>query len=142
MVGVNNTIYLIDFELGLRYHDPYTGHHIPAIKVSDIVGTVRYTSVNSHMRLQQSRRDDLESLAYTLAYLVQGKLPWQNISSRNPNRNALVLRKKQKIGEEICVGVPSPITTFLHYARSLAFEGRPDYVHVHSLMQSCISDIS
>jgi serine/threonine protein kinase len=66
MLGVNDTICLIDFELGLRYLNPFTDRHIPAINGCDIVGTIRYTSVNSHMGLQQSRRDDLESLAYIL----------------------------------------------------------------------------
>ncbi|KAJ0790737.1 putative non-specific serine/threonine protein kinase [Helianthus annuus] len=39
--------------------------------------SVRYASVHGHSGRTGSRRDDLESLAYTLIFLLRGKLPWQ-----------------------------------------------------------------
>lgn len=45
-----------------------------------MVGTARYTSINSHNGSEQSRRDDLEAICYVLLYLYLGQLPWQNFS--------------------------------------------------------------
>ena len=43
-------------------------------------GTIRYASVHAHLGRAVSRRDDLESLAYTLLFLLDGELPWQGFT--------------------------------------------------------------
>lgn len=40
-------------------------------------GTGRYASLHAHLGRAVSPRDDLESLVYTLAFLVSRQLPWQ-----------------------------------------------------------------
>ena len=135
MVGVDNTVYLIDLGLVQRFRDPITGIHTSLTNSLDLIGTIRYTSINSHLEVQQSQQDDLESLAYTILYMLQRKLPWQGMRlPPNADRRAAVLRKKQEIHHSTIVrDIPSPITTFLHYTQSLSFEAH--YNYLESLLQ-------
>lgn len=75
----DNMIYLIDFGYSERYVSPSTNKHKKMKEVSRLKGNPRFMSVNTNNLYQQSRRDDLESLAYTMVYLTCWKLPWTEI---------------------------------------------------------------
>ena len=65
--------------------------HIPFKDGCKFVGTPRYASLNTHQGLRQSRRDDLESIAYILIYFLLGDLPWQGVKAKTKSE------KKEKI---------------------------------------------
>lgn len=111
-----NTIYLIDFGLAKCYIDPETGEHIPEIRKSHTVCSVRYMSLNGHQLKEQSRRDDLESLGYVfLHWLTQGQLPWMGIKSDNEKSKCrkIYLYKNCTPIEKLCHGFPAEFANYL-----------------------------
>ncbi len=73
----SNIIYLIDFGLSKLYKNNKNHQHIPYRDGRKLTGTVRYVSINTHLGVEQSRSDDLESLVYVLILLLKGSLSWQ-----------------------------------------------------------------
>merc|ERR1711971_599868 len=95
-------LYLVDLGLTTRWYDKSIGgHNKYDQKLDSFRGTLRYASVHAHLGRAASRRDDLESLGYTLIFLLLGRLPWQGF--QNENKSFLVCRNKMQISsEELC----------------------------------------
>jgi len=125
----SNTIYIIDFGLSQRYKDKKTGAHIAYREKRQMVGTVRYASINTQIGIEQSRRDDIEAVGYVLVYLALGRLPWMRVGKeKGKGHIAKVLEKKLITPPEIlCKKLPKQFAFLFQYLRKLKFEERPDY---------------
>ena len=134
--GVSPTISLIDFGLARLFRNPLTYLHIPYTMGHSAVGTLLFTSVNGQQGYAQSRHDDLESLAYTIIYLVRGDLPWTHLSAHRDHK-AVLCKKTQITVEELCEGLPTPFCEFIIHVRSLGFDQKPDYQRLHSILTQC-----
>ena len=78
----SKTLYLIDFGLAKRYINPKTGDHIQMKRKPNPTGTMRYCSASAQSGFEQSRKDDLISLAHMFIYFAcQGQLPWTSEAS-------------------------------------------------------------
>ena len=84
-------------------------YHIEYQDGLELIGTPRYASFNALFGIQLSRRDDLESLGYTLIYLYRD-LPWQGISKHvTDTKKMLSITKLAKIQaslQDLCFGLP------------------------------------
>ena len=145
-----NSIYLINFGLAKRFKDNKTNQHIPYKQKKKFVGTKEFASINAHLGIEQSRRDDLISIGYILIYLLRGFLPWPTnqfkVKEKNNNNdkddkdkekdkiNKLLLQKKTQIPNDVlCNGLPNEFLHYLNYCKNLKFEERPDYEFLKGL---------
>ncbi|CAN6181388.1 unnamed protein product [Urochloa humidicola] len=117
-------LYLIDLGLASKWRDG-SGHHVDYDQRPDIFrGTIRYASVHAHLGRTGSRRDDLESLAYTLIFLIRGRLPWQGY------------QKMATSPEMLCC--PAPFKQFLEIVTNMKFDEEPNYAKLISLFDGLI----
>ncbi|KAJ7787887.1 casein kinase 1, epsilon, partial [Mycena leptocephala] len=116
--------------------DPKTYLHIPYRDNKKPTGTARYASINTHLGVEQARRDDLEALAYVLVYFLRGVLPWQGQPA--PTRKQKYDRIMEKIAtstEDLCRDLPDEFRIFLDYTRALCFNEKPDYSYLRKLLR-------
>jgi hypothetical protein len=100
-------------------------------KTNGLIGSRTYASINAHNFDELSRRDDLESLCYTLIYLVQGKLNWQITGLQNHEHPKLAnLRIRDMKINMIESSEPSVFINSLKYIRTLEFTDKPDYAYL------------
>lgn len=110
----SNMVFVIDFGLAKKFRDPKTHQHIPYKENKNLTGTARYASINAHLGVEQSRRDDLEAIGYVLIYFIKGKLPWQgvNVQNKTEKYHKIMEKKMQTPVEYLCLGVPSKTFIF------------------------------
>ncbi|KAK3161717.1 hypothetical protein QOZ80_1BG0080570 [Eleusine coracana subsp. coracana] len=132
-----NQVYIIDFGLAKKYRDTSTHQHIPYRENKNLTGTARYASVNTHLGIEQSRRDDLESLGYVLMYFLRGSLPWQGLKAGTKKQKYEKISEKKVATsiEGLSRGYPTEFASYFHYCRSLRFDDKPDYSYLKRLFR-------
>lgn len=131
--GDNLTLYLIDFGLSKKYRDPLTKQHSLYGEKRQIIGNLKYSSLNAHLGIEQSRRDDLEACFNVLINCLKGRLPWECLEQDISNYYVVGIMKKITV-EQICQGCPSEFVEILKYIRNLHFQDRPNYDYILELL--------
>ncbi|KAJ5900295.1 Casein kinase I [Penicillium subrubescens] len=132
-----NQVNVIDFGLAKRYLGPRTHSHILYRENKKLAGTARYASINTHLGIEQSRRDDMESLGYVMLYFCRGSLTWQNLkAATKKQKHDLIMQKKMTTSIEVlCRGFPTEFAVYLNYSRSLRFYDKPDYTYLRKMFR-------
>jgi len=130
-------VHLIDFGLSKQYRIAFSKQHIPYREGDTFTGSFEFLSLNAQRGVEQSRRDDLESLAYVLMHFQRGGLPWESVEAASENewRRKVSAVKTRTSVEDLCQHIPDEFGTFLNYCRSLTFEADPDYSHLRQLLK-------
>ena len=67
-----NVIYLTEFRFCTKYKSSKSGRHINHDFKGTFTGSLLYSSANAQRGMQQSRKDDLESIGYVLLFIFKG----------------------------------------------------------------------
>lgn len=140
MFGVGDKkyeLYILDFGLSKRFFK--NNKHIEYKTNKSLVGTARYTSINIHLGIEPSRRDDLESIGYMLIYFLKGILPWQGLKKQK-DTDHLELIGEAKLStslKKLCEDIPEQFFNYIDYTRKLSFDERPDYKYLRNLFLEC-----
>uniref|UniRef100_A0A673TAW2 non-specific serine/threonine protein kinase n=1 Tax=Suricata suricatta TaxID=37032 RepID=A0A673TAW2_SURSU len=120
-----------------KYRDNRTRQHIPYREDKNVTGTARYGSINAHLGIEQSRRDDMESLGYVLMYFNRTSLPWQGLKAvtKKQKYEKISEKKMSTPVEVLCKGFPAEFAMYLNYCRGLRFEEAPDYMYLRQLFR-------
>lgn len=110
------------------------------------MGTPYFCSLSMAKRHVFSRRDDIESVIYCLAYLIKGKLPWDQDyylyeeekctnKSKDGNEWDKILERKKNINEaDVCDKLPIDLKHLFKYAIRIDSHQEPDYDYVIGLL--------
>ena len=138
----NSIIYLIDFGMARKYKSSRTGKHLKYSLTGKLFGTFRYLSYNASRGVEQSRRDDLESIGYMLVFLRNGTLPWKGLNLKGRHVKTKYYHslnlKKSIAPEDLCKNLPQEFAEYVRYCRNLGFEDDPNYNYLRNLFKGLL----
>ncbi|TFK62189.1 kinase-like protein [Pluteus cervinus] len=118
-----------NFLMGIgKRGNPKTHLHIPYRENKNLTGTARYTSINTHLDVEQARHDDLESLACVLMYFLHG-------ATKKQKYDRIMEKKMTTPTDLLCRGFPNEFGIFLNCTRALRFDDKPDYSYLRKLFR-------
>ena len=125
-----NTVYLADYGIAKKNDEKYE-------EDVQIWGTPKFASINTHLGISQSRRDDMVSIGYSLMLFLSGTLPWYELKGWKIIGEA----KKSTPVEDICKGCPIEFHMYLHYCYGLQFDEKPDYDYLRKLFKKLFHEL-
>ncbi|CAD5217824.1 unnamed protein product [Bursaphelenchus xylophilus] len=129
-------VVLFDFGCARRFvHKELSGVPRKPRPIVKLVGTLRYASRNALRLREQCRKDDLESLFYTIlqVFNVQALFWW----TEKDIEVILTLKQKLFIDElTLLRKFPPELTKFAHYIDKLSYYSTPDYSYLQTLLQN------
>ncbi|OMJ89853.1 hypothetical protein SteCoe_7935 [Stentor coeruleus] len=130
-------LYLVDFG-SCKSFIYASSFHIPMTEDIGFIGTHMFASRNAHFKMQLSRRDDLESMCYSLAYLLRGDLPWMESDSSKNTEAKIGFRKINYSTLALFENFPEEFSQVLTYIKGLNFYYCPDYIFITNMFKNLL----
>eukprot|EP00602_Paraphysomonas_sp_CaronLab_P002506 CAMPEP_0185038636 /NCGR_PEP_ID=MMETSP1103-20130426/34526_1 /TAXON_ID=36769 /ORGANISM="Paraphysomonas bandaiensis, Strain Caron Lab Isolate" /LENGTH=199 /DNA_ID=CAMNT_0027577157 /DNA_START=60 /DNA_END=655 /DNA_ORIENTATION=- len=131
----SGVVYLIDLGDSREFASPESGIHVSYQDGQRVISSLRYASLNVLLGLAPTRRDDMESLGYSLISCLR-PLPWHHIpgSSRASKiRHAINIRADVTVSQ-LCSGLPGEFQLFMSHVKGLGYSEQPNYVFLRQLL--------
>lgn len=124
-----------------------------------VIGTLHWCSINAHLGFGLSHillyieigllmeipdlrpYDDLESLAYTLLYLLMGDLPWRSLDQYESTKIAMIRVLTSKTAFTIPAAIPLEFHDLLDLARNAKGDITDDLSEIRGKIHNLISNI-
>lgn len=137
----SNIIFLIDYGLSKKYVTEKE-QHCEYNENRTLIGTARFSSINTHLGIEQSRRDDLESLGYMLIYFLFGQLPWAGLqASTKDSKYMKIMKRKMNMNiEQLTKDQPEEFSFYFHYVKSMKYSQEPDYEFLKDLFYTILQN--
>lgn len=136
------SIYILDFGLSVMYRRD-DGSHVNYREGCRRCGTARYSSINTHKRIRQSRRDDLEAAGYVLLLLLRD-LPWKQKKGESPEKKwkRILDEKLRWSPASLCSDFPPSVgdmfSEYFNYCRKLKYSASPKYDYLVELFKEIL----
>lgn len=135
-------IHLIDFSKAAIYRRRLQGKcvHISKESQEPVPSSLVFGSRRSNLLIPVSRKDDLESLLYTLVYLAKGTLPWIRNDGSPATENVEIMAdiKRSTKASALVDGLPSVFEDFRAYIWRLRFKHTPNYQRLKILFVDAV----
>lgn len=128
--------YLVDLGMASKYY--LAGSHYLYAETGEFHGNPVFASINTLKGCRPSRRDDLESLLYALAFLGTSTLPWMEVHRMSFGElRGFIADKKQRISHTVLFrGLPGELGQILELVKSLGFAEKPNYMQFVALVEA------
>lgn len=131
-------LYLIDFGLAKKIINNSNNNsrsiHIKERKITNIIGSPNYISINVHNMIEPTRRDDVISLIYVLFYLLLDELPWKYQCNEKTLLNKMNMTRNANYIEVFPL-----LIDILNNILLLDFDEKPDYNYITINLQNSIT---
>ena len=140
-------VYLIDFSLSEKYVDD-DGEVLEEPAHSVFKGSISFCSKKVLDGKYPWRADDIESLLYSMMFMLKGTLPWlpplgMEFKDSKDKKDFVIELKRSLKSRDVFIGYPSVFLKIFKEIEHLSFTDEPDYESIKShIMASIDSNFS